>query len=54
MEKKTNKNKNVRIVLTALVLLIGGYYIQKSATTKEMVVKSTESVHADAPIAPAK
>ena len=44
------KNKqNLKIILTALVLLVGGYFIQKSVSTTDILVGVVEGVRADTP-----
>ena len=42
-----DKNQNIRILLTAAVLLIGGYYIQNSASTEVAVSGVVDAAHAD-------
>ncbi len=52
--------KTIRIILTGIVLLAGGYYIQKSATSLSKPPKSAETqggvlldtAHADTPVEP--
>lgn len=47
-------NTNIRIFLTALVLIVGGYYIQKSASKAELSNQTINAVispvSADTPV----
>ena len=53
MKMKEN-NTNIRILLTAIVLIVGGYYIQKSASETNPSVRPValvaDSVRADVPV----
>ncbi len=53
MKMKEN-NTNIRILLTAVVLIVGGYYIQKSATetnpSLRPVAAVVDTANADVPV----
>ncbi len=46
------KSKIVRILLTAIVLLVGGYYIQQTSQDVDLFNGYIDGVKADAPAAP--
>ncbi len=53
----TNKKNNIRIVLTALVLVVGGYYIQQISepykiTSDSKILPRTASADVPAPPPP--
>ncbi|MCW3109397.1 MAG: hypothetical protein JWQ09_3903 [Segetibacter sp.] len=41
--------QNIRIALTAIVLLIGGYFIQKSVSATDVLSEVVDSAKADHP-----
>ncbi len=46
------ENKNIRIILTLAVLLVGGYYIQQSqnSNSEETLSKIFDKASADVPL----
>ena len=49
------KNKqNLKIILTFTILLVGGYYVNKSVSTTDLLSNITEQAKADVPVTPYK